>query len=109
MYKLKNDHYRKARGGNSKFLTIYCSNCIEPLLLYQKDGIGSLKRLYLDRIFAHSTISLESPLFRCPHCNNIIGKAYTYEKEDRPAYLLFPGTFKKKVSKPIFPPQISLS
>ncbi len=109
MFKLKNDRYRKTRGGTSKFLTIYCINCAKPLLLYQKDGIGSLKRLYLDRILAHSTNSTCLSLLQCPDCNNTIGKSYIYEKENRPAFLLLQGTFKKKVSKPIFPPETELS
>ena len=50
--KFKSDKYRKARGNYSRFLNVLCEHCGAKILVYQKDGPGPLKRLYLDRIFA---------------------------------------------------------
>ena len=52
MYKLKNDVYRKRRGGKAEVYDIYCTQCSDHVLTYQKDGIGRLLRLYLNRILA---------------------------------------------------------
>ncbi len=49
--KLKSDKYRKARGGYSRFLNVFCHHCGHKVLMYQKDGPCELKRLYMDRIF----------------------------------------------------------
>ncbi len=107
LYKLKNDQYRKARGGTSKFLTLYYKDCPQPLLLYQKDGGGILKRLYVDRILAvDQGIDPHSALLICPQCHKHIGTAYIYEKENRPAFLLKRGTLRKKVTNPIFPGKV---
>jgi hypothetical protein len=48
--KLKNDVFKKVRGGHSRLLEIICQQCGESICLYQKDGSGSLKRMYIDRI-----------------------------------------------------------
>src|SRR5262245_16149273 len=50
--KLKNDRFRKIRGGSAVLLLLSCSRCAAKLMLYQKDGDGSLRRCYLNRIFA---------------------------------------------------------
>ena len=47
---LKSDKFKKARGGPSMLLEIFCSACKAKVCLYQKDGPGLLKRMYLDRI-----------------------------------------------------------
>ncbi len=49
--KLKQDKYRKDRGGSSKLLDISCKRKRHHLFYYQKDGPGIIKRLYLDRIY----------------------------------------------------------
>lgn len=92
MKKLKNDKYRKRRGGNTVIYNIYCSQCNQKLFKYQKDGIGSLKRLYLDRI---KTLSDDSKLLTCPNCNQQIAKLAVYKSEGRPAYFLIMGSIKK--------------
>ena len=46
----KNDRFRKSRGGHSRWLMLFCEKCSYDLAVYQKDGPGILKRLYLDRI-----------------------------------------------------------
>jgi hypothetical protein len=60
MIKLKNDRFRKTRGGASKLLTLVCGNCRTKLFDYQKDGKGTIIRLYLDRIVAnHQNINIK--------------------------------------------------
>jgi hypothetical protein len=106
-HKLKRDKYKRARGGSSRLLNLYCANCKEFLLLYQKDGSGTLKRLYLDRIFAPDEVAKwqktmnikEVPNLVCGSCKTIIGTPYVYEKENRHAILLNPHNFIKKISK----------
>ncbi len=114
-YKLISDKFRKARGGYSRFLNIYCNNCNTHLFLYQKDGPGPLKRAYLDRIIAppirkYSVNSINSvPPLLCNSCKNVIGKPYIYDKENRPAYLLERTSFTKKVTTGVYPPIAKLS
>jgi ribosomal protein S27E len=93
--KLKNDKFRKARGGYSRLLEISCSSCGEKLFNYQKDGPGIIKRTYVDRIYG----DVKGTSLRCKKCNNPIGNLTIYEKENRPAYVIKPGTIKKKIIK----------
>lgn len=102
--RLKHDEYREARGGYSRLLEIQCEHCGHVLALYQKDGPGPLKRMYLDRIFSpESFLKLQRlpikkvPNLVCPHCKRLIGIPYIYEKEKRPSFRLFEGAVKKKV------------
>ena len=93
---MKNDRYRKARGGYSRILQLFCSSCGKELFKYQKDGPGILKRLYLDRIQDdHSTASKLS----CPKCKEMLGVKTIYKKENRPAYKLFTGAISRKIVK----------
>jgi len=101
MFKLKKDQYRSARGGYSRFLNIYCKKCNGHVLLYQKDGAGPLKRLYVDRIIAPNT---EASLLICDHCKLLLATPYIYEKESRPALLLKENAITKKLTKGIYPP-----
>ncbi|KKS56835.1 MAG: hypothetical protein UV23_C0035G0007, partial [Candidatus Nomurabacteria bacterium GW2011_GWF1_42_40] len=50
VFTLKRDKFRKARGGYARILEIRCEKCGHFLALYQKDGPGPLKRMYVDRI-----------------------------------------------------------
>ena len=47
---LKNEKYKKARGGYSCLLSISCEECGAHICDYQKDGPGILRRMYLDII-----------------------------------------------------------
>ncbi|MEI8301251.1 MAG: hypothetical protein WCG10_06570 [Chlamydiota bacterium] len=101
MFKLKKDQYRSARGGYSRFLNIYCKKCNGHVLLYQKDGPGPLKRLYVDRIIAPNK---EASLLICDHCKLLLATPYIYEKESRSALLLKENAITKKLTKGIYPP-----
>lgn len=104
LYNFKKDRYSKARGGYSRFLNLYCTKCNSFLLLYQKDGRGILKRLYMDRIFTPAELTdLQKIDYKenliCMHCRNIIGFPIIYEKENRKSFHLKQGTFMKKITK----------
>lgn len=105
-FRLKNDSYRQARGGYSRFLNVYCSSCKAHLLLYQKDGSGALKRMYVDRILAPK-MQIGKKEFTCANCKKIIGTFYMYKKENRPAIRLYQDSVIKKVSQGIYPPSIA--
>ena len=111
-YKLKKGKYRNARGGNSHFLDLYCSECNQHLVLYQKDGVGRLLRLYLDRIFEPQNLSIlqskiksktDMPNLKCPKCETCIGIPMLYKPENRLAFRLVFGSFVKKKSKGFYP------
>ena len=95
-----------ARGGTSAFFDIYCSQCRNWLLLYQKDGPGNLFRLYLDRIHAPENLAILSRAGKsqkftgltCTNCNASIGVPMVYEPEDRSAFRLIPSAIVKKKS-----------
>lgn len=102
----KQDKYKKARGGYSRFLEIKCEKCSNPIALYQKDGSGPLKRMYVDRIFSpEKLVKLQNvaikkiPNLTCQKCKEIIGIPYIYKKEGRPAFRLFEGSVTKKIKK----------
>lgn len=94
----KNDKYRKARGGYSRLLDIFCENCGKHICYYQKDGPGVLKRMYIDRIVEIKKINPKVNLV-CPNCKEILGVPVIYKKEKRPAYRLFAGAVNKKIIK----------
>lgn len=100
--KIKNDKYRKNRGGYSRIYAIFCSKCSHKLCLYQKDGPGIIKRLYVDRIiqipFTSPSLTLSERL-TCSSCFEILGISYIYEKENRVAYRIFVGAIYKALTK----------
>jgi len=93
---LKNDKYRKSRGGYSRLLSLNCTKCDTYLFNYQKDGPGILKRLYLDRI---SDLRYVNKELVCPKCKEVLGVKGVYKKESRPAIRLFAGSISKKIVK----------
>lgn len=95
--RFKKDKYRRARGGYSRLLQISCEKCGNVVALYQKDGPGPLKRMYLDRIMEPSNITDKN--FVCGKCEHLLGVRYIYEKEKRPAFRLFEGAITKKIVK----------
>lgn len=104
--KFKSDKYRKSRGGYSRFLNVLCEHCGAKILVYQKDGPGPLKRLYLDRIFAPENFAnfqklpiSKIPSLACSKCKSVLAVPYIYKKEQRKAYRLFVGAVIKKIIK----------
>lgn len=95
---LKSDKFKKARGGPSRLLRICCAKCGADVCMYQKDGIGLLKRMYLDRIMDSSS-AINGKTLVCAKCGAHLGNAMIYEKENRPAYRLELGAVAKKAVK----------
>ena len=94
----KNDRYKKTRGGYSRLLQISCRKCDSLICLYQKDGPGNLRRMYLDRIL-NSKVPIATPKnFTCPK-GHILGVKIIYEKEKRPAFRLFVDSIIKKITR----------
>jgi ribosomal protein S27E len=94
--KFQNDKYRKARGGYSRLINVSCEECKKHFLLYQKDGSGPLKRMYLDRIVEPETKRVGKVL-KCDKCGTIIGTFYIYKKENRPAFRIYQNAIIKKI------------
>lgn len=107
-YKIRKDRYRKARGGTSKVLDIFCSECSNRIMVYQKDGPGNLLRCYFDRIGWPPELSVlkqtESvnniPNLVCSRCNSVIGTPMIYSSENRSAFRMRKGSFQRKVYTP---------
>ena len=107
-YSPRQDKFTEARGGWSTLLSIFCARCKTEVLLYQKDGPGELKRMYLDKIIApdalankvatYSVISGMNEL-SCPNCNSLMGIPMVYEKESRLAYQVAEGGIIEKINK----------
>jgi hypothetical protein len=93
---MKNDKYKKARGGWSRILDVSCESCGAHTCFYQKDGPGLLKRMYVDRM---SDLQPDTESLRCSRCGEPLGTKMVYKKEDRPAYRLYIGSVTKKIVK----------
>ena len=48
-YQFIQDAYQARRGGSSRVLDVCCEGCAKHVTFYQKDGPGSLRRMYVDR------------------------------------------------------------
>lgn len=86
------DVYTERRGAPA-MLELYCAECRHPLMTYQKDGPGPLKRCYLDRIHGPAELrnkACQIDRLQCEHCHAFIGKQGIYEKEQRLAFILVP-------------------
>ena len=95
-YKLKKDKFNAARGGYSRLLDVSCRKCKGHVLVYQKDGPGNLRRLYLDRILDQKNTHT---VLKCKKCGEILGTYYIYQKEKRKAFRLYHDAVIKKVRK----------
>ena len=101
----KKGQFARVRGV-AQFYNLYCAACGSHILLYQKDGIGTFKRLYLDRIFAPAQLAAWQsfgaisavPNLTCPQCQALIGVPMIYRPENRFAVRLVPGAFSKRKS-----------
>ncbi len=103
MRAIKKDKWFRDRESTFVVLSIVCAKCNREFLFYQKDGRGSLKRLYLNRIlspekFASLQDTVENvkqlTLLRC-ECHNNIGIPMSH-REGRLAFRLIPGSFTKR-------------
>ncbi len=100
-FNLKKDKFREQRGGYARFLNIFCDHCRAHLALYQKDGPGELKRMYLDRILAPK-IKRKKRDFSCSSCHRVVGTFYIYQKEKRSAIRLYQGAVFKKTGRGVY-------
>lgn len=105
---LKRDKYKSVRGGHSRLLNLFCRKCENLIAVYQKDGPGSLLRLYFDRILDPGyLVGLQNqnikniPTLKCKKCGEIIGAPYIYPLEHRKAFRLFQDSVIKKIKKNI--------
>ncbi len=95
----KNDRFKKNRGGYSRLLSLHCEKCKHHVALYQKDGPGILKRLYVDRLTFPGRLARKERNLICEKCKTILGVPIVYQKEQRPAYRLFAGAVGKRIVK----------
>lgn len=93
----KNDKYKRVRGGYSRLLKITCQKCAGDICLYQKDGPGNLRRMYIDRI-SDPKVSISKKDLSCLK-GHLLGVKIIYEKEKRPAFRLFVDSVVKKITK----------
>lgn len=90
----------------SRSLNIFCSQCKEFVLRYQKEGSGSLIRIYLKSItepkrfkeYKHTKFKTEIPPLDCPKCQKKLGTPTIHVSGNRPAYQMIKGSFFKKES-----------
>jgi len=103
-FTFKKDKYTNTRGNYSRLLNLYCRICNSLLVVYQKDGPGNLRRLYMDRIFAPKNLTnlQNKPLknianLKCFKCKEIIATPYIYNKEHRKAFKVYQDMIIKKI------------
>lgn len=94
---IKNDRFKKNRGGYSRILQIACQKCGAAICRYQKDGPGNLRRMYIDRI-SNPRVTLGRKDLTCSK-GHLVGVKMVYEKEKRPAFRLFVDSVTKKIVK----------
>lgn len=100
--KLKRDKFRIVRGGYSLLLELNCRLCSLLVVKYQKDGPGSIYRLYFDRIvYPEKLVGLgkfnlkDVQSLKCPKCKEILGTPYIYKAEKRKCFRLYNGALVK--------------
>jgi hypothetical protein len=107
MRPIKRDAFFRARGGVCQLWQLACTACGQPLFVYQKDGRGSLKRAYLNRIVEPEAVASLQDLnlsartmqpLRCGRCAVLVGTPMLHW-EGRLAFRLVPGTWAKKIRK----------
>ena len=95
---LKNDRYRKTRGGYSRLLLVSCQKCGIQVCRYQKDGPGNLRRMYVDRITESKVPVVSTKNLVCPR-GHLLGVRSMYQKEKRQAFRLFVDSVTKEIVK----------
>lgn len=105
---MKKDKYFRERGGTAKIINVSCASCGKVILVYQKDGIGWLKRCYLNRILEPNEYSQikRNNLIKEPKdfnnlicsCGNVLGSPMKH-KDGRLAFHLIRSKFKRSNHK----------
>lgn len=105
-FSFKKDKYKNTRGGHSRLLNVCCRKCESIIVVYQKDGPGNLRRLYLDRIFSPAElVALQDlnikdiSILQCRKCGEVLGTPYIFLKEKRKAFRLYQDAVIKKIRK----------
>ena len=105
-FEFKKDKYKSARGTHSRLVNLHCRVCGNLFAIYQKDGPGNLRRLYMDRIFHPKKLTnlQDKPLnkistLKCSKCNEDIATPYIYTKENRKAFKVYQDMVVKKIRK----------
>jgi len=91
---------------SSRSFNIFCSQCNEFILRYQKQGSGSLIRIYIKNIlepeqfkkFKNLKLKSEIPRLDCPRCLQRVGINIIHKSGGFPAYRMIKGSFFKKES-----------
>lgn len=102
---MKNDIYRRARGGKAEVIEVVCVNCSRRVLTYQKDGRGNLLRCYLNRIMGpdeYESLQYSTSIREPKHmpnlyceCKSLIGTPMRH-KDGRLAFRLIRGSYQRK-------------
>jgi len=101
-FTLQSDVYRKRRGNYARLLDICCRECKGSIAVYQKDGAGTLRRLYLDRILFPLSLGQSRKRrngLQCKKCHEILGTLFLYKKEKRRAFRLYQDAVITKIKK----------
>ena len=93
--KFLNHSYKNNRGGYSRLYKISCEKCNDIVCLYQKDGPGNLRRMYIDRMFKPD-VSIKTNNLLCTK-GHLFGIKINYEKENREAYRIFVDAITKQI------------
>ena len=105
-FKFKKDKYKNARGNYSRLLNLHCRVCGNLFVIYQKDGSGNLRRIYMDRIFHPKNLTNlekkplnEIKILKCFKCKEDIATPYIYKKENRKAFKVYQDMIVRKIRK----------
>ena len=82
----------------SKKVEIKCINCTAIQFSYQKEGNGTLEKLFLDLILDNNQIKNNQKLV-CAQCDKILGTKFSHGPANRLAFKLYPGSIYYKVLK----------
>jgi len=85
-YRFIQDAYQARRGGSSRVLDVCCEGCAKHVTFYQKDGPGSLRRMYVDRFIDMTPAGDE---LCCPHCQRVLGISYHVCQRKPPGLSVF--------------------
>ena len=105
-FSFKRDKYKATRGGHSRLLNVCCRKCENIVAVYQKDGPGDLRRMYMDRIFAPAELTdlqdlsiKDARMLKCKKCGEVLGTPCIYPKESRKAFRLYQDAVIKRLRK----------